>query len=792
MSKNTEKAEEKPAGIFFQTRMDALGVTPLNNKITLINPEIESPGNKSVSASIFEEDSKGNICINFYNLERELITYYKKGNGKMSALNQKLQTYQQIRLQFPTGDMKYVLPRKKGIFPFLPPLIIEAWKKKTPIHTLYLTEGAFKAWKACLHGIYTIGLTSITHYRDSETKALHQDIINLIIKCKVQRVVILWDGDCRNISKNHLRDMVDIAKRPRDFFNTVKGIRKLLLDIELPKNQPDLEICFFHINPQSFPDAPKGLDDILIEGEKMGNAAAVTKELMSKKIDRSFFFYKSDITNSTATLFQYFKLNELQAFYHFHSDSIKNTQFNFQKNFWKWNETKSELELIMPAWATQIRWIGDSFYKEIQIPSLHEKFRRFLKLTSKQTLIDLYGADFQKYLNYYEGFCNIPNNFNYQSEYSNFYNLYRPIPVKPAKGDCTTTLDFIKHIFGEHIIEHEGKSYQSYELGLDYLHLLFNCPEKILPVLILYSPESSTGKSTFGKWQKYLLGENAIKVDNSDIKSEFNEHWASKLLVYCEETFLERKTEVETIKAHSTSAYITVNPKGVKRYGIDFFSKFQFYSNKKKMIYVNKHDDRFWIRRVPVPKLNNPKLLEELKAEAPAFLDFILHRPLATQSEARMHFHPHLIQTATFHEMVKINEPTDVRSLREKIKMMFLDFGQSRILLPVKAINHEFFGGKSQIHRLKEILKEYLKVDQLRNEAGKLVQVRSEYYRWEREIDGQGQESLNKRIIKFRDRPFVFHRKDFINAEEEFVEEQLDKISRSKETLKLDLQNVQN
>ena len=73
MRKNTKK----PAGAFFKTRMDALGVTPLNNKISLENPEAEYPVLKVKTVPIFEEDNKGNIAINFYNLEGEFITYYQ-------------------------------------------------------------------------------------------------------------------------------------------------------------------------------------------------------------------------------------------------------------------------------------------------------------------------------------------------------------------------------------------------------------------------------------------------------------------------------------------------------------------------------------------------------------------------------------------------------------------------------------------------------------------------------------------------------------------------------------------
>jgi hypothetical protein len=767
MRKDTKESKKKPPGQFFQTRMDALGLTTDNNQISLKNPEAEFPVPAVFKIPIFEEDNKGNIAINFYDLDSQRIIYYKKGNGKMSAHNQKPKDYQQIRLREPKGDMKYVLPRGQGIFPFLPPLIIEAWKNKAPIHTLYLTEGAFKAWKACLFDIYTIGLTSITHYRDSETKELHHDIIRFIIECQVQRVVILWDGDCRNISQNHLRDMVDITKRPRDFFNTIKSIRQLLLNIELPEDRSPLQICFFHVNSHSMPDAPKGLDDILIEGEKMGNVKAVTQELLKPKFDRQFYFFKLDITDSTTTLFHYFKLQDVHTFFNFHLANIQNTRFEFQRDFWAWNEKKSKLELVAPGWSTEIKWIGNNFYREVFVPvSDGEKQRDFLQM-SKQTLVDLYGKNFQKYLKYFKGFCNIPSHFDYQAEHGEFYNSYRPLAYQPIEGDCSITLDFIKHIFGEHTMEYDGQTYTNYELGLDYLQLMLTQPQDPLPVLILYSPENNTGKSTFGDWQSTILGENAINVSNNDLKSNFNAHWVKKLLIYCEETLLEKKFDSEMIKAKSTSKKTTCNAKGINQKQAQFCGKFQLYSNNKRMININKHDERYWIRQIPQPAKVDPNLSVKLRAEIPAFLYFIKNRKLRTERISRMHFASQLIITATFHEVVRISEPSDAQSLREHIKMMFLDFNQDEIYLPIKSINQEFFNSKAQIPRLKQILKDFLLVDQNRDDHGVIKQVRGHYYRWERGINQLGEESDKKRTIKFNGRPYVFHRKDFVKAHEE-------------------------
>lgn len=767
MSKDNKQTGKKTAGEFFQTRMDALGVTAINNKIAMVNPEAESPIASVMEVPVFEEDNKGNICINFYDLNRQRITYYKKGKGKMSAHNQKLRNYQQIRLQFPKDDRKYLLPFGQGIFPFLPPLIIEAWRKKKSIHTLYLTEGAFKAWKACLYGVHTIGLTSITHYRDSETKFLHCDIVRLILKCQVQRIVILWDGDCRDISQKHLGELEDITRRPRGFFNAVKTIRALLLDIELPKDRPSLDIQFFHVKPNSFPDLPKGLDDIFIQGEKMGNAKKIAEELLCPDTRQQFFFFKTDITQSTTTLFHYFKLHEVHAFFHFHNLIIQNNRFKFQNDCWEWNEKKSKLKLVSPGWTEEIKWIGNNFYQEVFVPVSRGKTRRDLQIIKKQVLIDVYGKNFQRHLRYYKGFCNIPSHFNYQATHGDFYNSYRPLSYFPVKGDCSNTLEFIKHIFGDHQVAHHDQVYKNYELGLDYLQILLTEPYHPLPVLILYSPENNTGKSTFGSWQSTILGENAINVSNSDLKSDFNAHWVKKLLIYCEETLLEKQFDSEMIKAKSTSNKTIANAKGVNQYESEFFGKFQLYSNNMKMINLNKHDERYWIRQVPLPEKLNPDLAVVLEQEIPAFLHFIKNRRLKTPRTGRMHFATELIITSTFHQVVRINEPKDVKNLRENIKIMFLDFGQQEIKLPLNVISQEFFNNKVDLFRLREILSDYLMVDQLRNSEGSLRQVRSEYYRWERYINQQGDESWKKRTIKFKGRPFVFHRADFISKHEE-------------------------
>lgn len=751
--------------------MEQLEVTPENNYMWITNPEADFPEPGRLQIPIFEEDPDGNIIINFWRIDRTRIMYYKMGKGKMSDVNATRKEWKQIRLKEPQGDRKYMIPAGQGTWPFFPPLLVNAFEKGEELETLYLTEGAFKAWLACLYGIPTVGLTSITHYRDKDTGMLHADVLRLIETCQVKNLVILWDADCLDISINQLKDRVDLTKRPAGFFSAVQNIRGLIQkhfeELEAEADCP--KVFFFHVKSESFSTQPKGLDDLLIAAREEERSKEVVRDSQAITANVSPFFYKKNITSTTNTLKAYFKLHDVELFYHRHAEDILYEEFIFKGSVYVYHKTKEELELVAPEWAQKIKWIGDYFFKVVDKPNAHGDIQRELVKRSKQTLMDLHGKQFIRYIQHYEGFCNVPNHFNYEQTCGMFYNRYFPFKHRPAEGKCDESLSFIKHIFGEEPVEYKGRTILSYELGLDYLQLLITRPTQMLPVLVLYSPENNTGKSTFGKWEKAIFQHNAIQIGNQDFKSQFNEHWTDKLLAICEETLLERKKDAEVIKAYATSTNIMVNPKGFTPFEIDFFCKFQFYSNNKRMIYLNKYDQRFWIRRVPVPRKDNPGLLAKLEKEIPAFLHFIVHRELVTNKESRMWFHHTLIRTKEFYETVNINEPSEVRNLRFQLKEMFLDFSEEEIKMPLKNINSEFFGNRATVAWLKEILHDYLGADILKNGKGQSIQIRGKYYKYDKSYDLKGDETTKKTTVHFNGRPYVFYREDFVTEHDEFI-----------------------
>jgi len=708
-----------------------------------------------VESSIFSEDKNGNIEIAYYDIDSQLIVYYNDNKTPQPRF------YKTVRLANPNGDGKYRMPKGQGTFPWLHPFFLDAFREKKQIPTIVLTEGVFKAWEATERGIPTIGLSSITHYSDHSGN-LYRDLVRLVDECQVENVVILWDGDCLDISEKALAVREELTKRPAGFYNSANKMRKLLLETAYPNREKAPNVWFYHVISASMPNEPKGLDDLLIAAREGAKVKEVVNDCMDLE-KKSRYFFKMDITASTARLYEYFGLKDSHLFYVRHQNTIGDKEFFYHKDLLFWNSDKNEIQQIAPGWAQDVRWIGDEYFVERLVPGAKGDRRVLLKRT-KETMKDLYGKDFLRHLQPFEAFCNVPNHTNYKQvierDGKKYYNRYFPFRWTPEAGDHGKIVDFVKHIFGDNQVEHEGtgEKYNSWELGLDYIQILLQQPTQPLPVICLYSAENNTGKSTFGKLLTAIFGDNVVQIGNHDLQSDFNETYSDKLLAICEETLLERKRDVERIKSLSTSDTILVNPKGQKQYAIDFFCKFQFYSNNIRMIYVTRYDERFWIIQVPKAKADNPNLLAEMTEQIPGFLHYLRNRQLVSKKEGRMWFHPSLIKTDTFQEVVDVNEPTEATDLRDALAEMFLQLPDDvqEIRMPLSAVKEEFFNPKTSTKWIREILTNHLQVD-LAREDGVAVYERGKYTRFVNDPD-LGVRDIE---INWRGRPYVFPREKF-------------------------------
>ncbi len=340
---------------YFQGRMATLGGTPANIRVTLVNPEAEPPASKIMEVDIFSEDAEGNIEIKYYSIEGELITYYT------DTKNPAPRFYVVKRLKNPAGDNKYLMPSGQGTFPFFPPPLLEKYKQGKKIETLVLTEGVFKAFKAQMSGLDCVGLSSISHYR-AEGK-FYADVSKLIQRCQVEKIIILWDADCRNISEKSLFVREDLTKRPSGFYTAIKRIRELVLEVH-----PGLKITFSHIINDHL--SGKGLDDLLAEAENTKvPTALIIQDLLS---NTGTYFYSQDITKDIRPTFTYFCLGNAQKFYDLHHQLIGDQVFNFHKEMFQANEEgivkpiKSETEEAFFQFYT-VKTDEDTGKKEVRI-----------------------------------------------------------------------------------------------------------------------------------------------------------------------------------------------------------------------------------------------------------------------------------------------------------------------------------------------------------------------------------------------------------------------------------------
>lgn len=264
----------------------------------------------------------------------------------------------------------------------------------------------------------------------------------------------------------------------------------------------------------------------------------------------------------------------------------------------------------------------------------------------------------------YDGFCNIPEHLNYRRRIGNFYNLYEDIRHVPEAGKWETTRMFFGHIFGDMV-----------EIAYDYFTLLLKNPYQPLPVLLLVSKEKQTGKTTFLNYMSVFFRENVAMVTNDELRSHFNSSWVVKLVVMIDETLLNRKEDSERIKALSTARAGMLESKGKDRRSVRMFLKIVLCSNNPDCpVWIEEDDDRYLVLDVPSLQKKDPFLFDKLVAEIPAFMHFLINRPMKyPEPQERMWFPMKALETDALKRIKRSCGPTGECELAEAI-LSVMDF----------------------------------------------------------------------------------------------------------------------
>lgn len=289
--------------------------------------------------------------------------------------------------------------------------------------------------------------------------------------------------------------------------------------------------------------------------------------------------------------------------------------------------------------------IGTSYFKIVQVPTIHNQFNETLIKWDRNTIIQDHNRNYLTKIPKYDGSICFPNHINFSKTIHGFYNTYSPLSHQPENGEVKNTLSFFKHIFGDQL-----------EFGLDYFKLLYENPTHPLPVLCLVSKERATGKSSFLKYLKEVFGHNMSYLDSHSFNSNFNLDWGNKLILGLDEAFFQKEEITEKIKYLSTSNKNKIEAKGKERFEVDFFGKFIMCSNKEdSFIKIDADEIRFWVIKVPKLQFEDVNFLNKLISEIPAFLNYTLKRKLTSERKTRMWFTPQQIHTTALAKLVSNN-----------------------------------------------------------------------------------------------------------------------------------------
>lgn len=286
--------------------------------------------------------------------------------------------------------------------------------------------------------------------------------------------------------------------------------------------------------------------------------------------------------------------------------------------------------------------IGGVWYMKLIHPNGEFVLERY------STIIEDYGKELGRAIMNTAPHCintiNQPNHIDYQEYIAApngqlYYNTYRPLKYSPEPGDFPHIEELTKHIFGD-----------QHELGLDYIQLIYLNPMQRLPILVMVSKETRTGKSTFCKFMAEMLGENCMAIDNEVLASRFNSTWTDKILVYNEESLLDPKL-AEKIKNYATAEKLPTEGKGKDMVNRAVYFKLILCSNDENHpTKITKEDTRHWVIKIPIIENNSGRdFLEKCKKEIPAFLHFLKNRKLVTGNTKRdrlWFFHDEIVTDA--------------------------------------------------------------------------------------------------------------------------------------------------
>lgn len=354
--------------------------------------------------------------------------------------------------------------------------------------------------------------------------------------------------------------------------------------------------------------------------------------------------------------------------------------------------------------------IGTDYFKLIQKKNRFNAIITYIKPWKKEEIKQDHGKKLLSYIPKFDDFTIYPNNIEYTPTINNCFNLYSKFPHEPYQGevyheDIPVSIQLITHIFGD-----------QWYLGMQYMKLLYEYPQQILPVLVLVSTERETGKTTFLNWITMLFGENATLINPGDLMSSFNDGYATKNIIMIDETVIDKAHTIEKLKSIATAKTMSVSQKFVSHYSVPFFGKVIICTNKETdFMRIDEEEIRFWVRKInTIDGKKNTNIESDLFDEIPKFLKYLQMMPDIDFSRSRMVFTMDEIKTISL-ESVKEESKS---WLRKDLEMLIEDYFLNNptvksIEMTAKDIRDTWFLRNNQVNLgyIRKVLKDEMKIN---------------------------------------------------------------------------------
>ncbi|MFV0376890.1 MAG: primase-helicase family protein [Mangrovibacterium sp.] len=558
------------------------------------------------------------------------------------------------------------------------------------ISSLYVTDLPFTADETVKVNLPIVGYRGINDQDSENLKILYPAFANLLKDKKVHTVVLVYNADVVD-PKFKPGSETDLS---RPLFNTYYAVKRFR--DQLSSFDTDITLIFAAIKHQFYIEGLKTMDELVAKhGDK------VLASLQKYKVKNNAFFDCINLTElSTNRLYDHLKLKDVISFYSYHSDRLRQYEFTFKSVRYCHNGDK--LDKIQYTDAKLYLRVGPTYYKRIMIVNAHEEFEESLKPWAIGEIGRDYGKEFIKEIPRYDSFVNKPNNSgeyqrvitsSHNGVVSNLYNIYHPVDWEPVAGEWPNIERFLRHIFSACNLDGEVL----YEFGLDYIQLSYQKPRQRLPIIALVSSERNTGKSTMLDFLKLIFGANMAILDNQRFNPKFTSHFAGKLFVAIDEGHipLHDKTTKEMIKNMATGKVMWLEGKGANAEVVENFTHLMFCSNNERnFMQIDPGENRFAVLKVQSfrkqGKADDPDILEKMRAEIPAFLNFLQNRRLAYPTKTtRFWFPDHVYVTEALQIVMDRTKSTIEKELEDWLKDAFITFGEIELNYTLSDITNE-------------------------------------------------------------------------------------------------------